>query len=207
MFYWGIWVSNSWLFYKNKYILDTLFSVGFFMQNNQNLQIPKQYTKEEIQESAIIIHPRASWYNITLNQIGMLFEEWSNLTQLKVPIYDEYGNEFWDSEWLYMSARTKNMEIKKMISFLSIWHKLARRSRDLFDLDNNLDNKIVYMREAIKKKFDANHYLKEKLLQTWNLQIIEYTYRWDNFFGIDQHDLIWSNVLWKLLMEYRDSCI
>lgn len=176
------------------------------MKNNQELQTSKQYTKEEIRNAAIIMHPKSPAYNITLNDISMLFEEWSNFTPLKSPIYDEYGNEFRDSEWYYMAARTKNVEIKKMISFLSIWHWLAKKSPNLFELDNNLDHKIMYMRNAIKKKFDTNPHLKEKLLQTWKLQIIEYTYRWDIFFGINQKDLIWSNVLWKLLMEYRYSC-
>jgi len=176
------------------------------MNNNQKLKTLKQYTKEEIENSAIIMHPHFDWYNITVNDIRMLFEEWSNFTPLKSPIYDEHENEFRDSEWFYMAARTKDLEIKKMISFLSIWYWLSRKSRKIFDLDTDFDNRILYMRDAIKKKFDSNPHLKEKLLQTWDLQIIEYTYRWDIFFGIDQKDLTWSNVLGKLLMEYRDSC-
>ena len=173
--------------------------------NNQELQNSRQYTPEEIQNSAIIIHPNSPKYNITIEQIAMLFEEWSNFTVLKTPIYDRFWNEFRDSEWYYMAARSTNLETKKMISFLSIGHWLAKKSPQLFDLDNDPINRISYMRDAIKKKFDSNPHLKNKLLETWNLQIIEYTYRWDRFFGIDQSDLIWSNILWKLLMEYRDS--
>lgn len=173
--------------------------------NNQELKNSRQYAPNEIQDSAIIMHPTLAAYNITTDQIAMLFEEWSNFTQLTTPIYDEYWNEFRDSEWYYMAARTTDIEIKKMISFLSIWHWLAKKSSKLFELDNNSDNRIMYMRDAIKKKFDSNPDLKQKLIDTWDLQIIEYTYRWDRFFGIDQSDLIWSNILWKLLMEYRDS--
>lgn len=173
--------------------------------NNQELKNSRQYTKQEVQDSAIIMHPNFPAYNITTDQIAMLFEEWSNFTQLSKPIYDDHWNEFRDSEWYYMAARTADIGIKKMISFLSIWHWLAKKSPKLFELDNNPDNRISYMRDAIKKKFDSNPDLKQKLIDTWNLQIIEYTYRWDRFFGIDQSDLTWSNILWKLLMAYRDS--
>ncbi|MCF7835103.1 NADAR family protein [Candidatus Gracilibacteria bacterium] len=173
--------------------------------NNQELKNSRQYAPNEIQDSAIIMHPTLAAYNITTDQIAMLFEEGSNFTQLTTPIYDEYGNEFRDSEGYYMAARTTDIEIKKMISFLSIGHGLAKKSSKLFELDNNSDNRIMYMRDAIKKKFDSNPDLKQKLIDTGDLQIIEYTYRGDRFFGIDQSDLIGSNILGKLLMEYRDS--
>ena len=176
------------------------------MKDNNELKTIREYTKEEIRNSAIIMHPNFEGYDITINDICMLFEEWSNFTTLNSPIYDNQWNEFWDSEWYYMAARTKDSEIKKMISFLSIWYGLSRKSRKLFDLDQKFDNRIVYMREAIKKKFDANPHLKEKLLQTWDMQIVEYTYWWDVFFGIDQKTMKWANILWKLLMEYRHSC-
>jgi len=173
--------------------------------DNKELKNSKQYSREEIKNWAIIMHPSLPGYNIKSDEIAMIFEEWSNFTQLKNPIYDEYWNEFRDSEWYYMAARTKDTELKKMISFLSLWHGLATKSRKLYDLDIDPNNRIFYMRDAIKKKFNANEHLRMKILSTWDLQIIEYTYRWDKFFGIEQSDLIWSNILWKLLMEYRDS--
>lgn len=37
------------------------------------------------------------------------------------------------------------------------------------------------------------------------LKIIEYTYRNDTFFWINQDTLKGSNILGKLLMEYRDN--
>ena len=44
------------------------------MKNNQELQMPKKYTKEEIQNAAIIMHPEFVWYDITVDDICMLFE-------------------------------------------------------------------------------------------------------------------------------------
>jgi hypothetical protein len=42
-------------------------------------------------------------------------------------------------------------------------------------------------------------------LATEDRKIIEYTYWWDTRFWIDQDTLRWKNILWKLLMEYRDN--
>jgi len=61
------------------------------------------------------------------------------------------------------------------------------------------------MRNAIREKFDNNPELRKELLNTGNKTIMEYTFRWDTFFWIDQETLKWKNVLWKLLMEYRDN--
>ena len=52
---------------------------------------------------------------------------------------------------------------------------------------------------------DNNPELREELLKTWNKTIIEYTYRKDTRFWIDQSTLKGMNILGKLLMEYRNS--
>lgn len=164
------------------------------------------YTSEQINNAILIFHPQFEWYNIK-PQLEQIFEEWSNFEQLKNPIIDEFWNKYWDSEWYYMSQRTNNLETKKMISFLSSWYGLSRKSRKLYDLDMDKNNRIIYMRKAIQHKFNSNVELRQKLLDTWDKEIIEYTFWWDDFFGIDQNTLTWSNILWKLLMEYRDTII
>lgn len=175
------------------------------MKEYKDLLQEEQFSKEDIQDAAIIMHPNGKWYNIKAEEISQVFEEWSNFSHLEKPIEDEFGNEFRDSEWYYMAQRTDDPEIKKMIAFLSIWHGLARKTRQLYPLEQDETKRIEYMRKAIKNKFDKNPTLKEKLMSTWDKQIIEYTYRKDTFFGIDQNTLKWKNILWKLLMEYRDS--
>ena len=60
------------------------------------------------------------------------------------------------------------------------------------------------MRNAVKAKFDNNPELREELMRTWDKTIIEYTYRKDTRFWIDQETLKWMNILWKVMMEYRD---
>ena len=175
------------------------------MQEYKILLQEKQFSKEEIQNAAIIMHPNAKWYNIKAEEISQVFEEWSNFTPLKKPIEDEFGNKFRDSEWYYMAQRTNDPETKEMIAFLSIWHGLAKKSTQLYPLEQDEIKRIEYMRNAIKNKFDENAVLKEKLMSTWDREIIEYTYRKDTFFGIDQNTLKGKNILWKLLMEYRDN--
>ena len=79
------------------------------------------------------------------------------------------------------------------------------KARKLYDLEQDEGKRIEFMRNAIREKFDNNPELKAELLATWDRQIIEYTYRWDVRFGINQNTWKWKNVLWKLLMEYRDN--
>ena len=165
----------------------------------------EQFSKEDIQNSATIMHPKSEWYNITAEEVAQVFEEWSNFTALEKPITDEFGNEFRNSEWYYMAQRTDNLEIKKLIAFLSIGYGLAKKASQLYPLEQDEIKRIEYMRKAIKHKFDNNPKLKEKLMNTWDKVIIEYTYREDTFFGIDQKTLRWRNILWKLLMEYRNE--
>ncbi len=173
--------------------------------SNEWLLNTKKYSKDEIQKAALIIHPNIKWYNIKLNEIFILFEEWSNFTQLENPIIDDFGNEFWDSEWYYMSLRSNDQEIKKIIAFMSIWYWLATKARQLYQLDSNIIKRMWYMRKAVYSKFDNNPDLRKKLLDTWDSEIIEYTFWDDVLFWINQDKLEWCNVLWKLLMEYRQN--
>ena len=104
-----------------------------------------------------------------------------------------------------MSQRTDNLEYKKMVALLSMWFLLAMKARELYNLEQDEEKRIEYMRNAIREKFDNNPDLKEELMATWDKTIIEYTYWWDTRFWIDQSTLKGMNILWKLLMEYRDS--
>jgi ribA/ribD-fused uncharacterized protein len=177
------------------------------MLHNQLLQ-EKIYTNQEIGKAALIIHPKnIEKYELKAEEIAMIFEEWSNFTHLQNPIIDEYGNEYRDSEWFYMAQRIEDSEIKRMIAFCSIGHGLSKKAAYKYKeyMNTNTIDRIEYMRNAIKEKFDKNPKLKELLLSTKNREIIEYTYRWDKFFWISHETKSWSNILGKLLMEYRDK--
>lgn len=166
------------------------------------------YSKEDILSAALIIHPnKIDKYWLKMEELTMVFEEWSNFIQLENPILDEFGNQYWDSEWYYMAQRVDNIEIKKMIAFCSIGQWLSKKSAYLKQdmLETDLKKRINFMKKAIKQKFDNNQKLKELLIATWDREIIEYTYWLDITFGVDSVTNKWKNILWKLLMEYRDD--
>lgn len=178
------------------------------MYSNKQLLQSKTYAPDEIKEAALIIHPKnLKKYNLKIDEISQIFEEWSNFTVLKNPIVDKYWNEYRDSEWYYMAQRIESLSIKKLIAFSSFGFWLSKKAAYLYEwlLDKNPLQRIKYMRKAIKEKFDNNPDLQKLLLETNNRQIIEYTYRWDIFFGIHNGDNTWANILGKLLMEYRDN--
>lgn len=129
----------------------------------------------------------------------------SNFHQLLIPIVDEYNNEYWNSEGYYMAQRTNDLSIKSEISKLSkMGGKYSMSARYKFDLDKDENNRVEYMRKAIKLKFDNNLELKEQLLSIQG-EIIEKNYWKDNFFGVTIDSLEGANILGKLLMEYRDA--
>lgn len=174
----------------------------------QNLLNEQTYSKKNVLDAALIIHPnKIHKYGLKISEIAMIFEEGSNFTRLKNPIIDEFGNKYRDSEWYYMAKRIDDLEIKKLIAFCSIAAWLSKNAAYLHKnlLNLNLNDRIDYMREAIQLKFDNNPQLKTLLMNTWDKEIIEYTYWWDTSFGIDHITNKGKNILWKLLMEYRDN--
>lgn len=175
--------------------------------SNEDLLTEKQYAKWDILNAALIVHPHQKQVNLTKEELSqiLIFENGSNLTPLKNPIVDEYWNEYRCSEWRYMAQRVNDLWAKKIIAFLSTWFLLAMKARQLYDLEQGEEKRIEYMRNAIREKFDNNPELKAELMATWDKEIIEYTYWWDTRFWIDQNTLRWKNILWKLLMEYRDN--
>ena len=175
--------------------------------SNESLFTEESFSKNEILNAALVTHPHSKQINLTKEELGqtLIFENGSNLTLLKNPIVDEYGNEYRCSEWYYMAQRTSDLWAKKIIAFLSTGFWLAMKARKLYDLEQDEGKRIEFMRNAIREKFDNNPELKSELLAIWDKEIIEYTYRWDVRFWIDQNTWKWKNILWKLLMEYRDN--
>ena len=173
---------------------------------SEELVHEETYSKEEILDAALITHPKAKSCNLTEDDLKkvLIFENGSNLKLLKNPIKDEFWNEYRCSEWYYMAQRTNSLAEKQIIAFLSTWFSLAMKARELFKLEQDDIKRAEYMRKAIKAKFDNNPELKEELMRTWNKAIIEYTYRKDTRFWIDQETLKGMNILWKVMMEYRD---
>lgn len=104
-----------------------------------------------------------------------------------------------------MSQRTKDPKIKKAIAELSKTYGGARKARKVYDLEQDVIKRAKYMKNAIREKFNLNADLQRILLATGDKQIIEYTYWNDQNFGIDQETLTGSNILGKLLVQYREE--
>ncbi len=175
------------------------------MLSNYPLEI---YTPKRIQEAYLIIHPQIlERYKITRWEFYDAFERGSNFSHLKYPIQDGHGNIYEDSEWYYMSLRFDDLEIKKEIAAASkiknTSKKVAYKYKSIMNIND--ENRIEFMRETIQKKYDNSSWRQDMLRSTWDREIIEFTYWWDEFFWISHDARQWRNILWKLHMEYREN--
>ena len=89
--------------------------------SSEELLHEESFSKEEILDAALVTHPKAKACNLAEEDLEkvLIYENGSNLTLLKNPITDEYGNEYWCSEGFYMAQRTESLAAKKIIAFLS----------------------------------------------------------------------------------------
>ena len=89
--------------------------------SNEELLHEESFTKDDILNAALVTHPKAKACNLTEEDLEkvLIYENGSNLTLLKNPIIDEYGNEYRCSEGFYMAQRTNSLAAKQIIAFLS----------------------------------------------------------------------------------------
>ena len=68
--------------------------------SNENLLAEENFSKDEVLDAALVTHPKSKSINLTVEELSqtLIFENGSNLTLLKNPITDEYGNEYRCSE-------------------------------------------------------------------------------------------------------------
>jgi predicted NAD-dependent protein-ADP-ribosyltransferase YbiA (DUF1768 family) len=147
----------------------------------------------------------AARFDIALGTAGTFM---SNFWQLKIPIVDMYGNEYWNSEGMYMALRTNSKLIKMLIATDSVkGGKESRKARRLYELDQDELKRVKYMQMAVKAKFDYNPDLCEQLIQTGDAEIIEKNHWGDTLFGVSTTTLRGANMLGKILMRYRELYI
>ena len=62
--------------------------------SNKQLLHEEQFTKWEILDAALIVHPRQKQVNLTKEELSniLICEDFSNLTPLENPIIDKYKN-------------------------------------------------------------------------------------------------------------------
>lgn len=137
------------------------------------------YSPERIRNAHLIIHPKIlERYEITREEFHDTFERGSNFSQLKYPIVDEYGIPYHDSEGYYMAQRFDDLDIKRAISKASkIKGKSKAAAYEHFDdMNQDSEDRIRFMRNAIEKKYDGSTWRRNGLLDTAGREIIEFTY-------------------------------
>lgn len=168
------------------------------------------YSDERLQDAYLILHPDVlELYNITRTKYFEAYPRASNFSHLKYPIVDEHGLSYHDSEWYYMAQRFGDVATKEEISIGSQekWGSKKVAYKYKGSMNNDPHDRIEFMRNAIREKFNGSKWRNEMLLDTWEREIIEFTYWWDDFFGICDKTRTWRNILGKLLMEYRDELL
>jgi predicted NAD-dependent protein-ADP-ribosyltransferase YbiA (DUF1768 family) len=108
-----------------------------------------------------------------------------------------------------MAQRFESVDIKNRISRISTtkWQSKNEAYKYAEFMNNDENDRIEFMRNAIREKFNGSEWRNNMLLDTWEREIIEFTYWGDDFFGICNKTREWRNILGKLLMEYRDNLL
>jgi predicted NAD-dependent protein-ADP-ribosyltransferase YbiA (DUF1768 family) len=177
------------------------------MFTTRELLETRTYSREEIANAAVILHPKhIEKYGILPPDVGMIFEQGSNFTRLRNPIVDERGNAYYDSEAYYMAQRFSDPTIRKMIALCSTQRHFSKKAAYLLQdqMETDPEKRIEYMRKALREKYLNNPSLKRVLLKTKGRIIIELTYWNDRFFGVSHEDFTGSDILGKLSEEVRD---
>lgn len=134
----------------------------------------------------------------------------SNFSFLEKPIYDTFGIAYPTTEHYYQAMKVEPIyynayKLRKAIAE----HPL----KGLKDFVRKLVRAVPYnwneyrvevMKEALAFKFSSsNPLLRQKLLDTKNLRLVEYNYWHDTFWGVDRDTWEGGNMLGELLMNLR----
>jgi predicted NAD-dependent protein-ADP-ribosyltransferase YbiA (DUF1768 family) len=140
------------------------------------------------------------------NALGTRDTFMSNFHQLTIPIKDEFGNEYWNSEGHYMAQRTSDQNIKRQIAEASKQGGQASRgARKQYTLEQDENLRVQYMMNSVRAKFAVNPNLAVQLIATGSQEIIEKNNWKDDLFGVRQDTLKGANILGKALMIVRDE--
>jgi hypothetical protein len=123
----------------------------------------------------------------------------SNMYMLPEPFTDVFGVSWWTTETYYVSRKTSDLELRKVISVMEP-HEAKRAGRKIYLVNNWEDIKVEVMRKALDYKFSIPA-MRDKLIATGDLYIEETNWWGDTFWGVCKGQ--GDNILGKLLMEIR----
>lgn len=141
----------------------------------------------------------------------------SNFFEIKNPVFFE-GLEFFTTENAYVAAKTLDMDIRKDIQKMKPG-KAKRFGEQILQMNMSPnpqwsdDFRLELMEDLVFQKFSKNEDLRDLLLATGDIEIVEGNSWHDNFFGIcnclkcpleKQRPKEQGNQLGKILMRVRE---
>ena len=138
----------------------------------------------------------------TINKFNGQYRFLSNFYKCKV-VYN--GIEYPSSEHAFQAQKVNSDILKIEISKMAEPNDAKTYANKLRCRDGWHQVKVGVMYEIVKAKFMQNEDLKEKLLATGDLELIEGNHWGDIFWG--QNNTTWNgeNHLGKILMQLRDE--
>lgn len=124
----------------------------------------------------------------------------SNMHACPVTMPD--GLTYASAETAFQAYKSSGLSIRKQIKDLS-GRDAKRQGRKLPLRKDWNEIRVAVMTTAVLAKFSQNEDLKQKLLATKNMELIEENDWGDSFWGITAND--GKNILGKILMLVRDS--
>lgn len=144
-----------------------------------------------------------------MNKIINLFSEKNAFLSNFAPCKVSYaGVQFTSVEAAYQAAKCKKWDDTLKFKFLTAAEakKLGRRVEMRPDWDDIRNYRLIVMEELLREKFsDKNPELKQKLIDTYDAELIEGNTWNDTFWGVCAG--VGENHLGKLLMKIREELI
>lgn len=130
----------------------------------------------------------------------------SNFAYFEKPfLYD--GLQYKTNEHFYVAMKTEDKAIRKQVSEHPL--KGVKKFGNSFILRPHWDDiKLDVMRTGLNYKFsNHNPYLRNRLIETEGIELVEFNYWNDTFWGVCVQSGYGQNMLGKILMEIRAEII
>lgn len=137
-----------------------------------------------------------------MKEINEFFANYFFLSNFyKSPV--EYEGQMYDySESAFQAAKTLNLEVRREFAHLEP-HKAKYYGRRLPLREDWEEVKDEVMYKVVYDKFNRNSLLKQKLIETGNIKLVEGNDWNDTYWGVC--DGIGKNMLGKILMRVREE--
>lgn len=181
----------------------------------EDIQEQQQLVREEITLTNEQLEDEVTYADKYISLNKGKYRLLNNDVIMRNPIVDEDGLEYYTVEAYFQSRKTTDYEERKYFTgqtIINSYNKevdftgnIARQKGKNVSLREDWDLvKVQAMRDGIRMKFQNNPALKKDLLSTGNRQLVfSSQFNKDEYWGINSTKRKGSNVIGKLLEEYR----